>query len=58
MYSLETKKHISVNIDQEDKIGQSIWDKVICYWEIDKHVGNFIGTHWEHKNPTPQKKLK
>jgi hypothetical protein len=22
---------------QEDNVGQSIWDKVMCYW----------GTHWE-----------
>jgi hypothetical protein len=28
---------------------------VICYWELEKHEGNFIGTHWEHKNLAPQK---
>jgi hypothetical protein len=34
---------------------QWIWDKVTCYWEhvweLGKHFGISLGTHWEQKNP-------
>jgi hypothetical protein len=36
---------------QEDNIGQSIWDKMKCYWELfEEHIENLrnmLRTKWE-----------
>jgi len=37
---------------QEDNVGQSIWNKVMCSWEhAGEHIGklqNMLRTWWEH----------
>jgi hypothetical protein len=40
--------HTNLEVPLLDNIGQSIWDKVRCYWEhVEEHIGNLIGTHCE-----------